>query len=117
MSTLSQFAGGGGAIKSIQRGYASTGTVQLGMGQDTRYIDVAISEVNTSKSMIIWEGGAGYGPSPNAALSKALSKTSSEFSVLVSIRFINSTTIRISTEQSIANYSHVFASWQVVEFM
>jgi hypothetical protein len=54
MSTLSQFAPfAGGGIKSIQTGYvAVVGTsTTSGSGEDSRFINVTISAVNTAKSV------------------------------------------------------------------
>lgn len=50
MSVYSQFISAG--VKSIQTAYISTG-VTNGSGEDTRYVDVTVSSVNTAKS-VVW---------------------------------------------------------------
>lgn len=55
MSTLDQFFGGG--IKSHQTGYVSTTSLSSGSGEDTEYVDITISSVNTAKSLIFFDGG------------------------------------------------------------
>lgn len=55
MSTLSQFFGA--SLKSIQQGYVSTTSLSSGSGEDTEYVDITISSVNTAKSIIFFEGG------------------------------------------------------------
>lgn len=59
MADLNQFLGGGG-IKSVQTGFIDresyTGN---GSGEDEKYVDVTISEVNVSKSVASFKGGVG----------------------------------------------------------
>lgn len=56
MSLFSELFGGGG-IKSIQSGYVSTTSLSSGSGEDTEYVDITISSVNTAKAVITFAGG------------------------------------------------------------
>lgn len=103
MSTLSQFFGGGG-VKSVQVGYSFTASPSTGSGQDTRYLDVAISAVVVAKSMVILTRGGAF-PNESASWEGAAFDASA--------RLVNSTTLRIHCA---AAQSALSANWQVVEF-
>lgn len=52
MSNLTQFAPfAGGGLKSFQTGYAANNNATTGTGEDTKYVDVTISSVNTAKAI------------------------------------------------------------------
>jgi hypothetical protein len=76
MSTLSQFMGGG--VKSIQTARVSA-NFNTGSGEDLKYYDVAISSVNTAKSIILLYGA---GTGGTTVLPRLISSTALRFSAV-----------------------------------
>lgn len=97
MSTFSQFAGGGGGIKSIQRGVAFSSYD----GYTPQITNVTISSVNTAKTELRllgwrWQNESVY------------------INVEPLIELVNSTTIRIT--RASGNHAGVYVSWELTEW-
>ena len=103
-------------IKSLQSGtfYAAqmneTGIEKI----DSVYIDVTISSVDTSKSLVFVTGSVcKYFDNPSTGLVTSGSKES----YFVYAKFINQTTLRLfSSYEPGANRAYLTAQWKVVEF-
>lgn len=95
MSGLSASAS---AIKSIQTGYVD-GLPNTGTGEDALYLDVTVSAVDVSKSVII------------ITRSAAGADTSSYRN---NVRLLNSVTVRIS---GFSGYTSVGLRWQLLEYL
>lgn len=80
------------AVNSVQTGYV-LGGAQVGSGEDTSYVDVTISAVNTAKSIIF------------------INQWTNTYTSLTG-RLLNSTTLRLSHQSSAGAGSR----WQVVEY-
>lgn len=102
---VSQAAGGGTVIQSIQTGYASTTSASSGSGEDGRYLDVTISSVTTTKCMVLIYGLGG---------SSSGSAITSGSSNVVSARLTSPTNLRLSTPGGA--FSNIYARWTVVEY-
>jgi hypothetical protein len=87
--------GGGGGIKSVQRGFAS---LSWGYDYENRFTDVSITAVNLSKSFLIFSNNAG---------------DSSNAQTFVMGTLVSSTQITFSRYSS---QNSLGISWEVVEF-
>lgn len=107
MSTLSQFLGGAGSVKSIQYGTVGwTMVISDGAGAERKYVDITISSVNSAKCIVNIYGG--FGPSEDDMwYSGGGRKTLG--------RVTSSTNLRVSTG-GITYVNGCAFSWQVVEF-
>lgn len=104
MSTLSQFFGAN--VKSIQTGYVSTTSISSGSGQDTKYVDVTISSVNTAKCLLLFDGGFGL----------SLDATQQRFAGwLATPRLTSATNLRLALNYN-GSPTNLAGQWQVVEF-
>jgi len=96
MSTLSQFAGGGG-VKSVQRGTASVTTTNT----------VTISSVDTSKSVVIATVKSG---------TNQYSFDNARWACTASTALTNSTTITLTNGAGGNIFGTSSVDWQVVEY-
>lgn len=106
---VSQAAGGGSVIQSIQTGYVSSPSVTSGSGEDGIYVDVTISSVDTAKTVVLAvEGGAGT----NVTVAAAKSGGGTAYDVTA--RLTSSTNLRISCVSS--SQTAISGRWTVVEY-
>lgn len=111
MSTLSQFAPfTSGGLKSYQTGYVSSG-VTNGTGEDSRFFDVTVSSVNTSKTITSFDG-SGTGGGGNDAMSY-FSSTAAQIFIFAG-RMTSATNLRLSTSTGFA-VNNLRGRWQIAE--
>ena len=110
MSTLSQFAPfAGGGLKSYQTGYVSTSS-STGTGEDSRFIDVSVSSVSTSKTMCSFAG------SGSTLSNRAMAfYTGSETEAILSARMTSSTNLRLASGYGNPNPTIFMGRWQIAE--
>lgn len=109
MSTLSQFAAGG--VKSIQTGFVQASFSLFGSGEEARYIDVTVSAVtNVAKCFVTFNGSANSGGS----LTAAYYNSTITFTVIPTVRVLNSTTIRIMSSN--ASATNITGRWTLIEY-
>lgn len=107
MSTLSQFAPfAGGGLKSFQTGFIST-NMNVGSGEDVRYLDITVSAVVTAKTIGAFQGSLG---SNTHAL---YSGYGGEDSGIATTRMISTTSLRLANNRNIAAY--LSGRWQLAE--
>jgi hypothetical protein len=117
MSTLSQFAPfAGGGLKSFQTGYASTTAASSGSGEDTRFLDVTISSVSTSKAIPCIFGS---GQRADVALVAAYAYAGTLTLGIVLPRLTSSTNLRLSINGDLGasggTTTAIVGRWQVAE--
>lgn len=101
------------ALRSLQGGYLNSTTLNSGSGEDVRFVDVTISAVDTAKSLCLFEGGGGTGTGSGAEGASRWKSGSTGVQGLT-VRLINSTTLRVS---SVSTFPERFnGRWTVVEF-
>lgn len=101
-------AGGGGglSVASYQTGYVNSGT-STDSGEDTRYVDVTISAVDTTKCLIAVQGGGG-----NSEGVARLKASDSTFVTELTARLTSTTNLRISSGVATV----IVGRWQVLEY-
>lgn len=115
MSIREMLAGGGG-VKSIQTGYVRSATLASGTGEDNRYLDITISGVNVSKSMVMVSGSGGAGTLGFDG-SYYSSVTSSGVVFVLFPKLTSATNLRLGTKDVNSNSaSSIAARWTVVEY-
>lgn len=92
-----------GVIKSIQTGFVSD-LPTTSTGEDERYVNVTITAVTTSKSVVLIDG------------SRVVSSGTGGFSANLTARLIDSTTLRVASFYMGATTVEFGARWTVVEF-
>lgn len=102
--SIREILAGGGAVKSIQTGYVFEASPASGAGQDSKYVDVTISSVNTNKAMVL---------PPVGGNQSAESTSWGNTRFAVAGRLISSTTLRIHTG---GGSTAIAAAWTVVEY-
>jgi len=117
MSNLSQFAPfAGGGLKSFQTGYAATSSASSGSGEDTRFLDVTISSVSTSKAIPCMFGSAMRADIANAA---AYTLAGTIALGIVMPRLTSSTNLRLSVTTDFgapgSTTTAILGRWQVAE--
>jgi hypothetical protein len=110
MSSLSQFAPfASGGLKSYQTGYVSA-TPSDGSGEDTKFFDVTVSSVSTSKTMCSFAG------SGSTLSSRAMAYYSgAEIQAILSARMTSSTNLRLATGYNNAAPTVMTGRWQIAE--
>lgn len=123
MSTLSQFAPfAGGGLKSFQTGYVNSGASQISIGtnntEDSRYYDVTISSVSTSKTITGFQGNIGgydgYWDTQSAMLMWHPATSALRSTSMASTRLTSATNLRISTGYA-QTAPIIKGRWQAVE--
>lgn len=100
---------GGRGVKSIQSGYVSSTSMTTGTGEDTTYVNVTISSVNISKSIVYFTGGAS-GDTGNAIMRNA----DGVYSTDCFPRLVDSTTLRLSSPRP--GVGAIVGRWTVKEY-
>ena len=95
----------GGGVKLLQKGYVSA-VALTGAGEDLRYFDVTVSEVDANKTATSFEGGLGL------IDSRAVQRMGTNSSYLCTTRMINDTTLRIASS---ASDTRIVGRWTAVE--
>jgi hypothetical protein len=112
MSSLSQFAPfAGGGLKSYQTGYVSA-TPSDGSGEDTKFFDVTVSSVSTSKTMCSF---AGSGSTSSSRAMAYYSQNGAETQAILSARMTSSTNLRLATSLLGAAPTVMTGRWQIAE--
>lgn len=93
-------------IQSIQTGFIDASTT-TGVGTDLRYVDITISTVITSKSIILFSGG--FADSSASARNKSGSNNALE----ATLRFKSETNLRISVNVEVGRLN---GRWTVINF-
>lgn len=115
MSSVSQFFGGG--VKSVQTGYVVTASPASGSAEDTRYVDVTISSVNTAKSVVRFDGGATNVSTTGLAFARHKADMSStEGAFVCTARLTSATNLRASSPFNIGAFGVIAGRWTVVEY-
>ena len=113
MSSLSQFAPfASGGLKSYQTGYVDVVGPSSGSGQDTRYTDVTVSSVSTSKTMCSFAGAAGS--SEASGRGQIYSLDGYGFAI-VAPRMTSSTNLRLATNSQLFAIGVIQGRWQIAE--
>jgi hypothetical protein len=113
MSSLSQFAPfASGGLKSYQTGYVSA-EPSAGSGEDTKFFDVTVSSVSTSKTMCSF---AGSGSTISSGRAMAYySQNGAEIQAILSARMTSSTNLRLATSYSSPAPTFMVGRWQIAE--
>jgi hypothetical protein len=115
MSTLSQFAPfAGGGLKSFQTGYVVANTASSGSGEDTRFTNVTISSVSTTKAI-----PAAYGSGVRNIYNGIATYTIGGVNAILLPRLTSGTNLRISCNYDVGaafgENTSISARWQVAE--
>ncbi len=96
------------SIKSLQTGFVNT-AASSGTGEDVKFVDITINNVDINKCIIFFDGGCG------GTDKQAFYKSGSTESYLCTTRLTNNTNLRIAT---IVTYSSnvIAGRWSVIEF-
>jgi hypothetical protein len=112
MSSLSQFAPfAGGGLKSYQTGYVSA-TPSDGSGEDTKFFDVTVSSVSTSKTMCSF---AGSGSTLSGRAMAYYSQNGAEAQAILSARMTSNTNLRLATSLFSFVPTVMTGRWQLAE--
>lgn len=94
-----------GAVKNVQRGTLNTSGKYDGKEGYTNYLDISISAVNTSKSLLIVNASGATSGSPSSGSYCTFNG-----------KIINSSTIRLYSNINSNGASYDLVNWQVIEF-
>jgi hypothetical protein len=106
---------GGGTVKSIQTGVLFSQSTGSGAveSDDTRFLDITISSVDASKSVVIFRGTAGTGTS----LTNALNGACGQYPYPARCRLTSNTNVRVHVSLQNPGTRTAFAgNWTVVEY-
>jgi hypothetical protein len=99
-----------GGLRSYQTGAVGSG-VNVGTGEDVRFIDVTVNSVNVLKTACKFDGG--YAANTTST-DLPMRRSGSGVVSVCTIRMISSTTLRISTTAS-GNPGTLVGRWQITE--
>lgn len=113
MSTLSQFVGSSGAVKSVQSGAVYGLASSAGSGNDTKYADITITAVDPGKCLVMFTGGFANG----ASVAVYRNGDTTSFTLEVLYRLTSATNLRLHSALALSGTSNSFSgTWQVIEF-
>lgn len=104
-------AGATSIVKSVQEGYVASTTPSTGSGEDANYVDVTISSVDTSKTLIFVSGSG----SPQSSRAGHFATASTSDTAIATGRLTSATNLRISCLGRPAS-AGICARWRVVEY-
>ena len=95
-------------VKSVQTGYASSSSLSAGAGEDAKYLDVTVTSVDATKSVVAFQGGAG------ALTGDARRKSGATDAYECTVRLTSATNLRIAI--SSATPVALAGRWTIVEY-
>ena len=94
-----------GAVKSVQRGTLNTSDEYDGKEGYTKYLDISISAVNTSKSLLVVNASGVTSGNPSSGSYCTFNG-----------KIVNSSTIRLYSNINSDGATYNLVNWQVIEF-
>lgn len=94
-----------GAVKNVQRGTLDTNGEYDGKEGNTKYLDISISAVNTSKSLLIVNASGATSGNPSEGSHCTFNG-----------KIVNSSTIRLYSNVNSDGAYYKVVNWQVIEF-